>query len=70
MRIPAAPHCPLDELVADKSKALAWMKKITDRGLEISALSCHGNPIHPDAAIAKEHDAISARPSTSPIYWA
>ncbi len=55
---PGAPHCPLDELVADKSKAQAWMKKITDRGLEISALSCHGNPIHPDAAIAKEHDAI------------
>jgi len=55
---PGAPHCPLDELVADKSKATAWMKKITDRGLEISALSCHGNPIHPDAGIAKEHDAI------------
>lgn len=55
---PGAPHCPLDDLVADKSKAQAWMKKITDRGLEISALSCHGNSIHPDAAIAKEHDAI------------
>ena len=55
---PGAPHCPLDELVADKSKALAWKKKITDRGLEISALSCHGNPIHPEAKIAKEHDAI------------
>ncbi len=53
-----APHCPLEELLADKSKAQAWMKKITDRGLEISALSCHGNPIHPDAAVAKEHDAI------------
>ncbi len=55
---PGAPHCPLNELVADKAKAQAWMKKITDRGLEISALSCHGNPIHPDAAIAKEHDEI------------
>jgi len=55
---PGAPHCPLDELVGDKGKAQAWMKKITDRGLEISALSCHGNPIHPDVKIAKEHDAI------------
>lgn len=55
---PGAPHCPLDELVADKSKALAWQKKITDCGLVISALSCHGNPIHPDAAIAKDHDRV------------
>lgn len=55
---PGAPHCPLDELVADAGKAKAWMKKITDRGLEISALSCHGNPIHPDAKIAKEHDDV------------
>lgn len=55
---PGNPHCNLDELVADKAKAKAWMKKITDRGLEISAVSCHGNPIHPDAKIAKEHDAI------------
>lgn len=44
---PGNAHCPLDELVADKGKAQAWMKKITDRGLQISALSCHGNPLHP-----------------------
>lgn len=55
---PGGAHCPLDELVGDKAKAQAWAKKVTDRGLTISALSCHGNPIHPDAAIAKEHDAI------------
>ena len=55
---PGAPHCPLDELLADKNRAQAWMKQITGRGLEISALSCHGNPLHPNAAIAKEHDAI------------
>jgi sugar phosphate isomerase/epimerase len=55
---PGGAHCPLDELVADKAKAKAWMKTITSRGLEISALSCHGNPIHPNKKIAKEHDAI------------
>ena len=55
---PGAPHCPLNELVADKSKAKAWKKTINGRGLEISALSCHGNPIHPNAKIAKEHDGI------------
>ena len=55
---PGGAHCPLDELVADKAKAQAWMKRITSRGLEISALSCHGNPIHPNWKIAKEHGTI------------
>lgn len=55
---PGAPHCPLDELVSDKTKAKAWMKKITDHGLEISALSCHGNPLHPDMQTAAKHDEV------------
>jgi sugar phosphate isomerase/epimerase len=52
---PGGAHCPLDELATDKAKAQQWMKRVTDRGLEISALSCHGNPLHPNAAIAKDH---------------
>lgn len=52
---PGNAHCPLDELVRSKRKAQEWKKKITDRGLTISALSCHGNPLHPDPAIAREH---------------
>lgn len=56
---PGGAHCPLDELVADKSKALAWHKLITDRGLTISALSCHGNPLHPNVELAKkDHDVF------------
>jgi sugar phosphate isomerase/epimerase len=46
-------HCPLDELIADRSKAKAWQKKFEDRGIRVATLSCHGNPIHPDAGIAK-----------------
>jgi sugar phosphate isomerase/epimerase len=30
---------------------------VGSRGLEISALSCHGNPLHPDRAVAEAHDA-------------
>ena len=47
-------HCPLDELIADKAKAKAWQKKFTDRGIHVATLSCHGNPIHPDAKHAKK----------------
>ena len=47
-------HCPLDDLIADRSKAKAWQKKFEDRGIHVATLSCHGNPIHPDAGIAKK----------------
>lgn len=32
------------------------MEKITSRGLEISALSCHGNPLHPRQEVARSED--------------
>ncbi|HKG25927.1 MAG TPA: sugar phosphate isomerase/epimerase, partial [Thermomicrobiales bacterium] len=31
---------------------------IVRRGIEISALSCHGNPLHPNKEIASAHDAL------------
>jgi len=42
-------HCPVDELLADAGKAKAWKKKFEDRGISVAVLSCHGNPVHPDA---------------------
>jgi sugar phosphate isomerase/epimerase len=52
-------HCPLDELVADPARAKAWLKKFTDRNIQVATLSCHGNPIHPDAAhAAKDADTF------------
>jgi sugar phosphate isomerase/epimerase len=47
-------HCPIDELIADRSKAKAWIKKFEDRGIRIATLSCHGNPIHPDPKHAQK----------------
>ncbi|HME35958.1 MAG TPA: sugar phosphate isomerase/epimerase, partial [Candidatus Sulfotelmatobacter sp.] len=52
-------HCPLDELVEDPAKAKAWQKKFTDRNIRVATLSCHGNPIHPDAKhAAKDADTF------------
>ena len=54
---PGGPHCPIDELLANKGKLETWKAKVDERGLEISALSCHGNSLHPDAKFAKaNHD--------------
>jgi sugar phosphate isomerase/epimerase len=50
---PGTALCPVDELLESKVRAAAYKKKIADHGLEISALSVHGNPLHPDAAFAK-----------------
>lgn len=49
---PGASHCPVQELLADAAKARAWKKKFEDRNIRVGALSCHGNPVHPDAKIA------------------
>ena len=45
-------HCPTNDLLADPAKLRAWKKKFDDRNIAIGALSCHGNPVHPDAKIA------------------
>lgn len=54
---PGSKHfCPQD-LLPDEKKVLGY-KKITDGcGLEISAISCHGNPLHPDKATAENYDS-------------
>jgi sugar phosphate isomerase/epimerase len=44
-----SPHCPLDELLESDSRCRQYKKMISDRGLEICALSCHGNVLHPDS---------------------
>ncbi|MCG3178852.1 MAG: hypothetical protein BIFFINMI_01182 [Phycisphaerae bacterium] len=54
---PGNAHCPLDELIASQKKADTWKKQITDRGLVLEALSCHGNALHPDKTFARtSHD--------------
>jgi sugar phosphate isomerase/epimerase len=49
---PGAYHCPVQQLLADPAQARAWKKKFEDRNIRVAALSCHGNPVHPDSKIA------------------
>ncbi len=51
-------HCKPAELLKDVNARARFKEAVTSRGLEISALSCHGNPIHPNQAVAQEHDTI------------
>lgn len=45
-------HCQAVSLLADSKKLEVFQEAIVSRGLTISALSCHGNPLHPDPSIA------------------
>jgi sugar phosphate isomerase/epimerase len=57
---PGDPHCKLSML--DDAKALGeFKKKIADNGITITALSCHGEPLHPDAAIARQHSETNRK---------
>ena len=48
-------HFPTAEFASDDSKAKSLKKLVADRNLVISALSCHGNPLHPNPKIAEAH---------------
>ncbi len=55
---PGSDHIDVDALLGNSHKAEEFRSQITDAGLIISALSCHGNPIHPSRAMMKEHDEV------------
>ena len=60
---PGKDHCDPSVLLHDEAKFQEFVDTIQESGLEISALSCHANPIHPNKAIAKQfdddlHDAV------------
>ncbi|WP_050181343.1 sugar phosphate isomerase/epimerase family protein [Domibacillus robiginosus] len=55
---PGNSHCNPDELLDSPEKAKAFKKAVESRGMTISGLSCHGNPLHPDKKFAAESHAV------------
>ncbi len=53
---PGDAHANPDVLLNDDSKLEEFKALLKKYNVEISALSCHGNPVHPDKAVAKEFD--------------
>jgi sugar phosphate isomerase/epimerase len=49
---PGTAHCDAEVLLRDSNKLGIFERAIESRGLFISALSCHGNPVHPDPEFA------------------
>ncbi len=54
---PGAHHCDADSLLGDQHALQAFRKAVESRGMIISALSQHGNPLHPqDDAAQRAHE--------------
>src|SRR5271165_1053840 len=53
-------HCKLS-MLEDASGLAEFQTILRDHGVSISALSCHGNPLHPDAAQAQQYREVSRK---------
>lgn len=53
---PGKDHCNPEILLNDDEKLAEFQTAVEASGLEISALSCHGNPLHPNREIALQFD--------------
>ncbi|MFH1784336.1 MAG: sugar phosphate isomerase/epimerase [bacterium] len=56
--MPGDEHCPIDELLGEHDALVKYKKMISDAGLEISAFSCHGNPLHPIKEVREKHHDV------------
>lgn len=52
---PGSAHLDVPRLLESKQARDKLLKEVDSRGLTISAISVHGNPLHPVKAIAQEH---------------
>jgi len=55
---PGSHHCPVEVLLESAEKRSQYLQAIHSRGLILSALSCHYEPLHPDKKLARESDEI------------
>ena len=53
---PGSHHCPVDDLLGSATARREYLGAFESRGLKLSALSIHNNPLHPDATVAATAD--------------
>jgi sugar phosphate isomerase/epimerase len=57
---PGDAHCKLS-MLEDASALKEFQQKLRDHGMSISALSCHGNALHPQQALAEKAREVSRK---------
>jgi sugar phosphate isomerase/epimerase len=58
---PGAAHLDVDGLLGSGARRSEFRSRLADAGLEISALSCHNNPVHPVVETARHDDETLRR---------
>ena len=53
-------HCKLS-MIDNPSELMDFKKQLADYGFTISALSCHGNSLHPNPEYARQHKEVSRK---------
>jgi sugar phosphate isomerase/epimerase len=57
---PGDAHCKLS-MLEDKAELDEFCRTIADHGVTISALSCHGNPLHPDPDRSRHDQEVNEK---------
>ncbi len=52
---PGNTHCNPANLLQDDAALASFRRSVEASGLEISAFSCHGNPVHPNRGVARKY---------------
>jgi sugar phosphate isomerase/epimerase len=55
---PGNAHADAERLLQDDAARRRFLDAVTSRGMEISAISCHGNPLHPIRERAEADDRV------------
>ncbi|MDD3726276.1 MAG: sugar phosphate isomerase/epimerase [Candidatus Ratteibacteria bacterium] len=58
---PGNSHCDPEKLLQNPDDIKRFKEAVESRGLEISGLSCHGNPLHPDKNVANTHRDVQRK---------
>jgi len=70
---PGNAHLDIDRLLDNEAARKEYLAKLADKGLSISALSCHNNPISPLKNEAQEADELlrklDASASSQWFFW-
>lgn len=57
---PGDPHCKLS-MLGNEAELKTFKQKLADNGFTISALSCHGEPLHPNPEVAQRNQEVSRK---------
>ena len=56
-----APHCDLNRLLENSGARDEFLKAIDSHDLQLAALNCSGNPIHPNADLARQATDVTRK---------